>query len=353
MRLALQGKGGYDAISQEEMGAILKRIRVTPNSTINMIDPCAGEGLALLQAAQAFSQEEVEVNTYAVELESSRAQKAKKNLKKHGKVISGGYENIRATNKVFNFLWLNPPFDWQGGQRQEKVFIQDITKPDKYMQEGAVCGFSISAQALADCATILALRFSNLRVYQTRGGKQLIILGIREKQQSEQAKESKEKMDGMAQGEIPIPNLYDDDEAIYVIPEAAGEVVLFRGYSLDPAEIAMDLKNSEGYDSMERRMLPKSSGVNLSHTLLPLKPTHTALVLSVGGGGINDQGGQSANFVHNGDHLIVGSTEKEVTKTKRATENEKGTLEIETERHVTKVLIVTKDELFKLKGGEE
>ncbi len=126
MRLEAQLKGGFypcplEAVSM--VGALLRPIDVTQT---NILDPCAGEGEAILCLAHCLQLSRAQVS--AVELESSRAA-----------VLAGKVPHALAgvdfllvgctPIQAFSMIWCNPPFDSEvgGGTRAELSFVQKAT----------------------------------------------------------------------------------------------------------------------------------------------------------------------------------------------------------------------------------
>src|SRR5690554_4611233 len=123
-RIASQSQAGYYPTPPEEMELICKKlVTEKPNELYNLLDPCCGKGNALIQIAEHLESQDAQTETYGCELEQSRSDEAKKIL---NKVVTGGYEDLRATNKVFSLLWLNPPYDWHNGIRTEQIFLNSL-----------------------------------------------------------------------------------------------------------------------------------------------------------------------------------------------------------------------------------
>jgi superfamily II DNA or RNA helicase len=91
-----------------------------------ILDPCAGEGLAVSTLAQAWG-----MTAYGVELDKERATKA--NLRLDGKCLQGSYHQLVAPKNSFSVLFLNPPYDYGqeedgSSMRQEVQFLRDCSE---------------------------------------------------------------------------------------------------------------------------------------------------------------------------------------------------------------------------------
>jgi hypothetical protein len=337
-RIASQSQGGFYATPPEEIALICNRLKVKKGSSINMLDPCCGEGEALKQMGDHLITLNANPLMYGVELEENRAEAAKQLL---NKVVKGGYETLRASNEVFSFMWLNPPYDLaRNGNRMELNFLRDLTAPNKYLQPGGLLGFCIPHHVLADCAQLLAYRFEDIRVYRFTDKnfpvfKQIVVFGYRMKGRGdpEKLKVMKERL--ITIGECSpedLPSLDADDGVTYSVPESAGEVKLFRGYLLDPIEVAMDIEKSSVWSDFENLLLPANlrNEAKLKSPVLPLKPAHMATAIAAGAVGGNMT-----------DHILVGITDKKVETSTQHEENENSFTEkqISIERHVTKIRV--------------
>jgi len=133
-KMASQAKGGYYPTPTKKIELICNRLQVQPGTVLYLLDSCAGEGKALKIIGDHFTAKtnSQEIIAFGVELEEERVIAAKQLLYK---VVGGGYENLRASNGVFSFLWLNPPYDWsRTDERMDTSCLQDIMDPVKYLQ---------------------------------------------------------------------------------------------------------------------------------------------------------------------------------------------------------------------------
>ena len=97
--------------------AYIRRALVFPEGkTVNLLDPCCGEGNALSQLGAGEN-----AATYGAELDDSRAEAAQEQL---DHVAMGSYYFSRISRSAFHLLFLNPPYlQLYGGARSEKRFL--------------------------------------------------------------------------------------------------------------------------------------------------------------------------------------------------------------------------------------
>lgn len=338
-RLASQSQGGFYATPTDEVKLISKRLVAQEETTVNLLDPCCGEGLTLNCIGKHLLVNHLTTpHMCGVELEDSRAEKAKTALHK---VVKGGYETLRASNEVFSFMWLNPPYDnSKTGGRMETLFLRDLTAPNKYLQEGGLLGFCIPKHVLKECALLLANRFRDIKVYRFTDEnypvyKQIVVFGYRAKGRidPEKARETRQMLETIS--DLPyseVPTLAENDGVTFIIPEAKGEVTLFRGSVLDPVEIMEDLKKSPAWADFSNLLMPDNlkHEVGLKQPILPLKPSHMGTAIAAGAIGGNM-----------GDHILVGITAKEVENNTQFEDDGKTAKvkHIQTERYVTKTKV--------------
>ncbi len=123
MRLAAQAKAGFYPTPPKTLEGIVEALGELRGALEGkaVLDPCAGEGEALFQVAEALS-----MRPYAVEIDEERAKRARERLAPlGGRVVRGDAMDYLASG--FALLWLNPPYDWAGdgtGERLEERFLK-------------------------------------------------------------------------------------------------------------------------------------------------------------------------------------------------------------------------------------
>lgn len=137
MRLHAQVVGGFFAAPPQAIAHVLGGGRVKrPRPSLldkgktpafSMLDPCAGEGAAVRQAADLIGCPLDHV--YAVEIEPERASACITESELVNVVGDCSFFGLGVTRECFSFIWLNPPFDDQGDGtgRVEKQFLNAAT----------------------------------------------------------------------------------------------------------------------------------------------------------------------------------------------------------------------------------
>ncbi len=313
-RLESESKGGFFATPPEQTELIAKRLTCLPGDTLNLCDPCAGEGVVLSQLAGALKEKGAEVKTYGIELEEGRARKAKQVL---DHVIADGYEQVRMTNQALSALYLNPPYqETRNKQREEARFLRDLT--EKRLQPGGLLMFCIPQYILKNCAAILANRFKGIKIYRFTDEdykvfKQVVLFGYRREKAASGpiARRLRDQLIIIGEkGPDALPPLDIDDDKTFAIPPAAKEITLFRDSKVTDEEVAEVLEGSKIFEKVQRIVTPPPAAkVKLATPVLPLKIAHMGTAIAAGAVGGNM-----------GTHVVTGTTRK-VVETNQRTEH--------------------------------
>lgn len=335
-RYASEAKGGYYPTPARQMALVCKRLAVNPGDVVNLLDPCAGEGLALKQMADDLKEKGAEVQTYGIELEAKRAEKAKQVL---DHVIAAGYETVRMTNGVISAMWLNPPYSASDGKRVEINFLRDLT--DRHLQAGGLLMYCIPQYILGYAAVLLASRFDNIKVYRFTDEdypvyKQVVVFGYRREKSSSgpEARRNKEYLVYLGHlGPEGLPPLDREDEEVFVVPAASGPVKLFRSSNISAEEAREAIAKSPALAKARELIEPAlAAQIKVRTPILPLKLAHMGTAIAAGAVGGNM-----------GSHIVVGTTKK-VTECYEKGENAVA----QVEKFVTSVKVFSPEGIFTL-----
>jgi len=123
-RLMSQVKGGYYAAAPEAVAAVMERLRLPSSGECILLDPCAGEGRALLQLAEGLR-----AVPYGIELSEDRAAVVRESLPEGQALAPADFLRCAISTRSFSFAWVNPPYDYATGEegRVESQFIERAT----------------------------------------------------------------------------------------------------------------------------------------------------------------------------------------------------------------------------------
>ena len=251
-------KAGYFPTDEPTLERILKALSPAAGG-MNIIDPCAGEGVAIAETAHALGRGAVKA--YAVEYDAERARHAKQ-IVDH--CIHGDLMDTIITRNAFGLLWLNPPYgdlsrgadgnigyQGKGRARLEKLFYQ---KTLNLLQYGGVLVFIIPHYVLdAELVGWLTRHYADLRVFRAVAEtyQQVVIFGIRQRTRdlapAADAKAVRERLLAIGAGDIEAEEMpLEWPDAPYVVPAAQAAVEHFYRVSMEPEQFAQEVSRLQG-----------------------------------------------------------------------------------------------------------
>jgi tRNA1(Val) A37 N6-methylase TrmN6 len=249
-------KNGYFPTDEATLVRTLSALAPSPGS-ISILDPCAGEGVAIAEVAHALGRDQVQA--FAVEYNSERARHARQLV---DRCIQGDLMDTLISRQSFGLLWLNPPYgdlskdangnvgyQGQGRARLEKQFYQ---RSLPLLQYGGVLVFIVPAYVLdAELVGWLTRHFAELRIYRAveTQFKQVVIFGRRIRQR-DQASDSLKATRALLQigcGDVQAEELPPQwPFAPYIVPTSAGEPEHFYRITMEPEQFADEVDRLQG-----------------------------------------------------------------------------------------------------------
>ncbi|MDR2788832.1 MAG: DUF6094 domain-containing protein [Candidatus Accumulibacter sp.] len=250
-------KAGYFPTDEPTLERVLQAL-APANGSMNIIDPCAGEGVAIAETAHALGREQVKA--HAVEYDAERAAHARK-LVDH--CLRGDLMDTIISRQSFGLLWLNPPYGdlsrdangnlgypGKGRARLEKLFYQ---KTLPLLQYGGILVFIVPSYVLdAELTGWLTHHYADLRVFRAVAEtyRQVVILGIRRRQcdlAPADAKTARERLLAIGAGDVEAEELpLEWPYPSYAVPMAQGAVEHFYRVSMEPEQFADEVFRLQG-----------------------------------------------------------------------------------------------------------
>ncbi|CAM8819906.1 DUF6094 domain-containing protein [Burkholderia pseudomallei] len=296
-----------------------------------ILDPCAGEGVAIAEAAHGLGRDWV--RAYAVEYDAERAIHARQLV---DRCLHGDLMDTIISRQTFGLLWLNPPYgdlsrdangnlgyQGQGRARLEKLFYQR-TLP--LLQYDGVLVFIIPHTILdAELVGWLTRHFADLRIYRAVDAqfKQVVILGRRVLQRDQAvdgAKAIRSHLLAIGHGdveadELPVAWPFEP----YTVPVSSAEPERFYRVTLDPAQFEDEVQRLQGlWPSVETHL--GAAQQTLRPPARALSQWHLALALAAGAisGVVTSKTGKVL--------VVKGDTHKEKTLQTEFTERDDGSI---------------------------
>lgn len=321
-------KNGYFPTDEPTLERALSALILGEGSAC-ILDPCAGEGIAIAEAAHALGRERVKA--FAVEYDVERARHARQLV---DRCIQGDLMDTLISRQSFGLLWLNPPYgdlskdangnlgyQGQGRGRLEKLFYQRTLS---LLQYGGALVFIIPSYVLdAELVGWLTRHFADLRIYRAVDTqfRQVVIFGrrIRQREQASDAKAVRTLLLSIGTGETEpeeLPESWPFEP--YVIP-ATAEPEHFYRVTMEPEQFAAEVGRLQGLWPMLDTHLG-SSQQSLRPPARALSHWHLALALAAGAiaGVVRSKSGRVL--------VVKGDTHKDKTAHMEYTERDDGSI---------------------------
>jgi hypothetical protein len=274
-RLASQAKKGYYPFPQQLIPHVTKWLDVpSPDKTV-ILDPCAGEGIAVEDVANRLSVPKG--NLLCAELDESRANACRE--RGLNAIVGDALSEIHIPQTGCSLLWLNPPYDSvQYGRRLETQFLARFGRT---LVRGGVLAFIVPLKILhrQEYATFPDA-YKNIRVLKfpdddDRFG-QCVVLASRM-----QGKTESERANWQSQLDNPLPILAAPTH-LYKVPRVSiPEDLHKRFYSNYLTQELLGKLCAQPVVKAAHEVDVKLSDNRLK-PLMPLRVGHQALVLATG-----------------------------------------------------------------------
>ena len=323
-------KNGYFPTDESTLERALAAL-APADGPLCILDPCAGEGVAIAEAAHALGREQVQV--FAVEYDAERAAHARRLV---DRCIHGDLMDTLISRQTFGLLWLNPPYgdlskdangnigyQGQGRARLEKLFYQRALP---LLQYGGVLLFIVPSYILdAELVGWLTRHFADLRIYRAveTQFKQVVVFGRRVRQR-DQASDSVKAVRGVllqiGQGDVEAEELPLEWPFLpYSVPTSPTEPEHFYRVTMEPEQFADEVGRLQGlWPSLEAHL--GAAQQSLRPPARALSHWHLALALAAGAisGVVRSRTGRVL--------VVKGDTHKEKTLQTEYTERDDGSV---------------------------
>ena len=303
MRLNAAAKLGFYPCPPRTESIISQMLTLVPGARfLRLLDPCAGEGVALRAIYQQLldSEPSTTIETYGVEVSDVRAPIAAERL---DKCICADWSTMAASHRAFSVLLLNPPYDNEHGnngeakQRLEYTFLRETL--DQLMVDGVLV-YIVPVAILANdrVRRVLAANFHGLKAYKLPEGeyeqfRQCVIFGYR-RSRIEKDQGTEDLLKGYANGflEMPVLSLAEgpvlgEHADTFEVPEAPQlHRFTFRKYHLSDEEILENVQRFGAYDNKSFMRFQQRQSLSDFSPVVPLRVGHVGSLISSGQMGV-------------------------------------------------------------------
>ena len=328
-------KNGYYPTDEQTLERILALLTAPENGSVNVIDPCAGEGVAIAEVKHHLGKDSTAA--YAVEYDHERATHAQ-TITDH--CLRSDLMDTMITRQAYGLLWLNPPYgdlasdatgiaayQGTGRKRLEKLFYQR-TLP--LLQYDGTLVFILPGYVLdMELANWLTNHFTDLAVFEAvdKTFKQVVILGRRvrtkETQQDGDRRAFRDRLVDIGASRLHADELPAVGDAVisFAIPRANKDVDQFFRVTMDTEQMQEEIASNEGCWADFNNVFANNDKLAQRQPARPLSDWHLALSLAAGA---------ISGVIHSpktGRTLVVsGSTHKEKKRTNEFREDDDGNL---------------------------
>jgi hypothetical protein len=294
-RLANIENAGYFPLPGPVTDLILTYIAAPHAGRI--LDPCAGEGTALVTMARALGLE-----PFGVELHEGRAQAAREAVhemlvERDGdqkddipRILNDSYQSLITSRDGFNFLYLNPPYD--SDDEDGRLEYQWLWRCRPWLQPGGLLVWVVPQHLLKfrKAVRYVLSHFAHVRVYRFPDGqyeqfRQIVLIGVRRKRATTPEAEAVDAFRAMAEGKEALPALAMATEPRYTLPPLLvnPSEFKFRSLFVDPAEALTEAAQYGACttEDWRRHLDPRAAEAPL-RPLTPLKIGHMNSVIAAG-----------------------------------------------------------------------
>ncbi|MEI2356676.1 DUF6094 domain-containing protein [Mesobacillus zeae] len=276
------------------------------------LDPTCGEGEILHQLSADHLREDCTITTYGVELDKSRAEKAK-SLLNH--CINAPIESMVIQNDSVSMLYLNPPYDYtMKGMDDESADRKEWTelfRNIRYLKEKGLMIYVIPSYRFADkrIARFLATHFYNIGMMRFSDEdyddfRQAIFIGNKK---TGKHKEFNQKLFDfllkMESDEFVLEKVTSIDKFVaankkWNVPAGIEELKTFYTKLANKSDYVDGIRCSKGFQAFMNRSKPRQLEIG-GNPILPLNVGQLALLLA--SGAVNGEIGEGDNY-----HLVQG-----------------------------------------------
>jgi tRNA1(Val) A37 N6-methylase TrmN6 len=322
-------KNGYYPTDDATIARTLSALEAADEGQMRILDPCAGEGVALAECKHHLGKERTVA--FGVEYDAERAWHAK-GLLDH--CLHGDFNSCMTTYGSFGLLWLNPPYgdmvkDHEGNganglfkENRPRLEKQFYAKTHGLLQVGGVMVLILPTTSYdKQLSSWIASHFREVKVFRaaTDQFKQTVLFGIKQKANGTIDTALRQYLMGIGVGDIvpdELPETWTDTPYCVPATQEGRRQFKFASASLDLGQLQQELVVQQNALHQQFTGLFRQSAAQTNRRpLRQMTEWHTALALAAGqvGGVVRSDDGRV--------YLIKGSTHKEKRTETRFHEN--------------------------------
>ncbi|MBE4941302.1 DUF6094 domain-containing protein [Bacillus thuringiensis] len=164
MRIENDLAAGFYPTPLTEGKHLVQLLQMESQRAYACFDPCCGEGTILRSFADEVRQVGIQLDTYGVEVDANRYNKAKERL---DVVVRSSFESMMISHDYFPLIFLNPPYNTglrTDNEKTEKMEFNFLKRAHLYLQDGGIMVYVIPYARFArdDISYFLAKNYEEI-----------------------------------------------------------------------------------------------------------------------------------------------------------------------------------------------
>ena len=259
-----------------------------------VFDPTCGEGEILKQLTEKRDDRDYSIQSYGVELDKRRAEKAKENL---DVVVESSIESMVISHDVFGMVYLNPPYDMtmlgMGDEKTDRKEYTELVRNTRYLMPGGLMVYVIPSYRFADkkISRFLSTHFEDIAMTRFSDEdyddfRQCIFIGRRKpgtlKEMNQPLFDFLQQLsdeDFVMKKVSPLPQLID--RKTWSIPGGSLDIPTFYSRIEKKSEFIEAIRNNRGFQAFIERTRPKKLVVG-GDPIINIAQGQMALLLASG-----------------------------------------------------------------------
>lgn len=270
-------KMGYFRTDDETVRCVISHIQMEGRT--NVLDPCAGEGLALADFKSAFGEQAV---CFGIELDAERAETARRRA---DVLVHASYDEMYISTGAFGVLFLNPPYGESGRDkkgRTHRLEVEFFRRTEHYLAAGGVLVYIVPHYSLTDGIIRTLACYRDLHVWRAADPtyKQVVIMGASPGMDRKDGDPNASELLLRARADLEsVPVIGMADEPIYTPPSGL-KVKSFRPKNVSDQDIRALVEANESGNRLIAQLRLRRT--DIGRPLVPVRDGHIPVLVAAG-----------------------------------------------------------------------
>lgn len=260
------------------------------DKNICVLDPCVGDGKAVMELVSVNGEKRENVHVFAVELDKGRYDTFIRGNTQYCCSLNEDFLSIRCTNGAFTLLFANPPYGVSVDDRSKRIENEFMEKLSNYLAFGGYLVWVVPVGLIRDYEAsrkLITRFFEVVDVYkfcepEYSKFKQIAVI-LKRHPDSVIREESREILTNAYMNIDTLKTLDDVSEGVYPLRSTSpDEIKVFQGTKLDEPKALNALGSSPMYKHLEKRMAVQQYSFEAGRPPLDLNADQYFMMAAVG-----------------------------------------------------------------------